>query len=104
HNRADRLVGGLSDRPTDRLDDINLRPARVDERDTIESRQVDTLREAARVGENGALIALERAEAVEAAVALTARHLAGDVLCPESSLGSAVERKPGAHVQQRTSK
>ena len=55
----DGLVLGLADRPSDRLHDVHLGAAGVDERHTVQRRNIDTFGQAAGVGQQTALPVVE---------------------------------------------
>ena len=76
------LSGDLADRPAERLDDVDGRAARVDERDAVDARHVHALAEAAGVAEQAALVRRKVAEAKQQPVAVSARHRARDVVAP----------------------
>ena len=69
------LSVGLADRPPDRLDDVHLGAAGVDERDAVEGRHIDAFGEAAGVGQQTALPVVESAQVLEPDVPLAGGHL-----------------------------
>ena len=80
---ADGLVCGEPDGAADRLHDVDLGAAGVDERHAVEGGYVDALGEAACVGEQPAFAVVESGEVSQQHVALAGGHLARGVVGPQ---------------------
>ena len=83
HDRPDLLVGRFANRPPERLDNVDLRVFRVDERNSVERRHIDPLTQATGIGKEAALALANRPQVMQASIALRAAHLPRDMLGPK---------------------
>ena len=98
---ADGLVSGEPDGATDGLHDVDLGAFRVDEDHAVQRGHVDTLGQAARVGQQPAMVGVDGAEFPQPYTALVGGHRTRDVVRPHLAGGPLVVGHPGDDLGQR---